>query len=181
LIEINSSLAKNSIFMAKSNPFFKTIIPIVVALLFCCNVVAQVKHPIKKPVHKVDVANPIKPINQSISTTEPIIEKDAIEKKDNIYNHTDSEFAKFPGGLAELYKIFAKRFNAPEQNVSGKVILSFIVEQDGTLSEIHCIKDIGFGTCEEAIRVLNSTPKWIPGIKNGKPARTQYTFPISIL
>jgi Gram-negative bacterial TonB protein C-terminal len=163
--------------MTNSNPFFNKTALVILLFLFCFNVVAQVKHPIKKPVHKVDVVNPI---NQSISTTEPIIEKDAIEKKDNICNHTDSEFAKFPGGLAELYKIFAKRFNAPEQNVSGKVILSFIVEQDGTLSEIHCIKDIGFGTCEEAIRVLNGTPKWIPGIKNGKPARTQYIFPISI-
>ena len=68
---------------------------------------------------------------------------------------------------------------AREKNIQGKVQLSFIVDIDGSLSEIKVLKGIGGGCDEEAIRVLKNSPQWKPGIQNGKPVRVSYTMPIS--
>ena len=68
---------------------------------------------------------------------------------------------------------------AREKNIQGKVQLSFIVEIDGSLSEIKVLKGIGGGCDEEAIRVLKNSPQWKPGIQNGMPVRVSYTMPIS--
>ena len=66
------------------------------------------------------------------------------------------------------------------QGFKGKLIVSFIIETDGRLSDIKVLKDLGYGTSEEAIRVLQSSPKWIPGKQNGKPVRVAYSLPINI-
>ena len=58
--------------------------------------------------------------------------------------------------------------------------MSFIVETDGSLSNIKTIKDIGYGTGDEAIRVLKNSPKWKPGKIGEKPVRAEYSLPISI-
>ena len=62
----------------------------------------------------------------------------------------------------------------------GKIFLSFVVETDGTLSDIKTIKDIGFGTGTEAENVLHKLPKWIPGKKDGNLVRVLYLLPIPI-
>jgi protein TonB len=67
-----------------------------------------------------------------------------------------------------------------EEGLSGKIMVSFIVETDGSLSNIKVLKDIGYGSGAEAIRVLKKSPKWMPGKQNGKPVRVEYTMPISI-
>ena len=64
--------------------------------------------------------------------------------------------------------------------MSGKVYVTFVVEKDGSLTDIKVIRDIGFGTGKEAIRVLKSSPKWTPGEKNGKKVRVLYSIPITI-
>jgi protein TonB len=56
--------------------------------------------------------------------------------------------------------------------------LSFIVEKDGSLSDIKVLRGIGGGLDEEAVRVLKSSPNWKPGIMNGRPVRVAYTMPI---
>ncbi|MBC7438691.1 MAG: energy transducer TonB, partial [Flavobacterium sp.] len=60
-------------------------------------------------------------------------------------------------------------------------IVQFVVEKDGKLTDIKILRDLGFGTGKEAIRVLNSSPKWKPGIQNGRPVRVLYNLPISIV
>lgn len=67
---------------------------------------------------------------------------------------------------------------ARENNLQGRVILSFVVEKDGDLSDIKVLRGIGGGTDEEAVRVLENSPKWKPGILSGKPVRVAYTMPI---
>jgi periplasmic protein TonB len=73
------------------------------------------------------------------------------------------------------------RFPGPaqEQQVSGKVILSFVVEKDGHLSNIVVERSAGYGFDEEAVRVLKLAKAWKPGIQNGQPVRVKYTIPIS--
>ena len=60
------------------------------------------------------------------------------------------------------------------------VIVHFVVEKDGSLTDIKVIRDIGYGTGKEAIRVLKKCPKWTPGEQNGKKVRVLYSLPITI-
>ena len=62
------------------------------------------------------------------------------------------------------------------KKLKGNVVVNFIIEKDGTLSNFKIIKDLSFGTGEELIRVLKKTGKWKHGLKDGKPVRTFFTF-----
>lgn len=87
------------------------------------------------------------------------------------------------GGIDNYYKFLGKKINYPapakEAGTQGNVILTFVVERDGSLTEIKALRDPGNGLAEEAIRVLKLAPHWTPGIQNGKKVRVQYTIPIS--
>ena len=88
---------------------------------------------------------------------------------------------KFTGGIGGFYNYIAKNFQVPEkEGLAGKVIVNFIVEIDGSLSNIEVTKDIGYGTKQEAIRVMKESPKWSAGRLKGKPVRVSYTLPINI-
>jgi hypothetical protein len=106
-----------------------------------------------------------------------------VQKGENeVYNTAGiTEKPDFPGGIMEFYKFVGNNFKTPSQpNLKGKVYITFIVEKDGSISDIKNIRDIGFGTGEEAIRVLKICPKWIPGKMNGEPVRVMYSLPITI-
>ncbi|MDI5899000.1 energy transducer TonB [Flavobacterium yafengii] len=110
-------------------------------------------------------------------------ENQFVQKGENeVYNTAGiTEKPDFPGGIMEFYKFVGNNFKTPEQpNLKGKVYITFIIEKDGSLSDIKNIRDIGFGTGEEAIRVLKLCPKWIPGKMNGVPVRVMYSLPITI-
>lgn len=68
---------------------------------------------------------------------------------------------------------------AIENQVQGSVYVHFVIEKDGSLSSAKVERSLGYGTDEEAIRVLKLSPKWKPGSENGKPVRTIYRIPIS--
>lgn len=89
----------------------------------------------------------------------------------------------FPGGMDKFYKYLAKTIRYPEmaqeQGIQGKVFLSFIIEKNGALTDIKIERKLGYGTDEEAVRVLKGSPKWMPGIQNGKAVRVKYNIPIS--
>lgn len=63
---------------------------------------------------------------------------------------------------------------------SGKIYLKFFIVKDGSLTDIEIIRDLGFGLGDEAVRVIKESPKWIPGLENGKPVRMMYNLPITI-
>ncbi len=78
----------------------------------------------------------------------------------------------FPGGNDGFYQFVANNFKQPEvPQLIGKVFVSFVVEKDGTLTDIRVIKDVGFGAGAEAERVMRLSPRWRPGVKEGKPVR----------
>jgi len=87
---------------------------------------------------------------------------------------------QFPGGIQAFYSYIAKNYNKPKAagNASGKVYVTFVIEKDGHIDDIKVIRDIGFGTAEEAIRVLKECPLWTPGQQNGRAVRVQYSLPI---
>lgn len=113
---------------------------------------------------------------------------DSVTKKaitNPIYNVDDIEIKpEFPGGITKFYEFIANNYKMPENakknTINGMLYLSFIVEEDGSLSDFKLLKDLKFGTGEEAIRVLKKSPKWIPGEVDGKKTRTSFSLPMKI-
>lgn len=108
------------------------------------------------------------------STTEPVDE--------TIYNPSGVEIKpEFPGGIVSFYKFIMNNYKAPDvAGLKGQIIISFIVEMDGSLTEIKVLKDIGYGAGKEAIRLFSLSPKWIPAEQNGRKVRCSYQIPIKI-
>lgn len=97
-----------------------------------------------------------------------------------IYNRVDIH-PQYPGGIAKFYEFIGQNYKVPNvKNLKGKVFIQFVIEIDGSLSDIKVMRDIGYGTGMEALRVLALSPKWKPGIQYGKPVRVLYSLPINI-
>jgi len=105
-----------------------------------------------------------------------------LEQGDNhVYTMVDVK-PEFPGGQEMFFKYIAKNFVIPAESPSSvKVLVSFIVEKDGSLTNIKLLRDSGYGTGKEAVRVIKSSPKWKPGFQNGKAVRVEYSVPISVV
>jgi len=90
---------------------------------------------------------------------------------------------EFPGGMDKFYQYVGKNFNNPEvdEAMTMRVYVSFVIEKDGSMSDIQVRRDPGYGLGREAIRVLKSLKtKWAPGIIGGKAVRTAYNLPITV-
>jgi len=89
---------------------------------------------------------------------------------------------EFPGGQKEFDKYIRKNYITPREakEIKGNVFVTFVVEIDGSLTNIKVLRDLGFGTGKEAIRVLEQSPKWIPGQQKGMIVRSTYHLPIAI-
>jgi protein TonB len=105
-----------------------------------------------------------------------------VEEDTNIYNTAGIEVKPdFPGGMEKFYKFVGNNYKTPEEEgLKGKVYVTFVVEKDGSLTDIKVLRDIGYGTGAEAIRVLKKCPRWSPGEQNGKKVRVLYSLPITI-
>lgn len=101
----------------------------------------------------------------------------------NIYNTAGIDVKpEFPGGYEAFYKFVAENYKTPNVvGLNGKVYVAFVIEKDGSITDIRILRDIGHGTGDEAIRVLELSPKWIPGEQNGKKVRCSFGLPISII
>ena len=91
--------------------------------------------------------------------------------------------AEFPGGSIKMYQFLQENINYPSEaqkaNVSGELYVSFVVDKDGSIQEIQILKGLGFGTEEEAIRILRAMPRWRPGKVAGRAVKVLYNLPIS--
>ncbi|WP_449439913.1 TonB family protein [Pedobacter steynii] len=128
-----------------------------------------------------------KTIDKTESLNEVVIKSD--EGNTNVQSEKVYDFVSlekqpiFPGGMEQFYEYLKKSVRYPkeafENKIEGKVFLSFVVETDGSLTDIMVDRKLGSGTDEEAVRVLKESPKWIPGIQDGKKVRVKYNIPIS--
>ena len=93
------------------------------------------------------------------------------------------EMPQFPGGPSALFEYIAQNIKYPvvaeENGVQGRVIVSFVVERDGTITDVRVIKSVDPSLDKEAQRVVKSMPYWIPGKQNGSPVRVKYTVPVT--
>ena len=89
---------------------------------------------------------------------------------------------EFPGGQGALLQYLAKSIKYPviaqENGIQGRVVLSFVIEKDGRLTNIQVLQTPDRSLSEEAIRVLNKSPKWSPGKQRNQVVRVKYTLPV---
>ena len=111
-----------------------------------------------------------------------IVEVEEKEDPDQIFLVVE-ETAAPTGGMPAFYEYVAKKLKYPAQarrmGIEGKVFVEFVIERDGTITDVKAIKGIGAGCDEEAVRVLQSAPKWKPGKQRGKPVRQRMVLPIA--
>lgn len=88
----------------------------------------------------------------------------------------------YPGGEDSRIAFLQQNIKYPEEakelGIQGKVFVTFVVEVDGSITDVRVLRGIGGGCDEEAIRVVKSMPKWIPGKQRGVPVRVQFNLPI---
>lgn len=93
------------------------------------------------------------------------------------------EMPEFPGGQAELMSFIAKSIKYPviaqENGIQGRVVCSFVVNKDGSIVDAQVVRGIDSSLDKEALRVINTMPKWKPGKQRGKPVRVKFTVPIN--
>lgn len=102
--------------------------------------------------------------------------------KDEVFMVAE-QMPEFPGGMKELLKFLQNNLKYPENamknNVQGRVIVQFVVEKDGTLTEFKVARSVDPDLDAEALRVLQTMPKWKPGMQRGKIVRVKFTVPVS--
>jgi len=102
----------------------------------------------------------------------------------HVYNLNEVDVQpEFNGGQKELIKYVSSNIKYPaaarQANIQGKVQVAFVVEKDGSVSDVKVIKGIGGGCDEEAVRLIRNSPKWRPGVAKGAIVRTNYLLPIT--
>jgi protein TonB len=109
-----------------------------------------------------------------------VVEDEVVEQE--IFKIVE-EMPSFPGGEAKLMEFVAKNVKYPqiarETGIQGRVFVNFVVEPDGSVSNVSVLRGIGGGCDEEAMRVVKTMPKWKPGKQRGKPVRVQYMLPVN--
>ena len=123
--------------------------------------------------------------NADVTIDEPVGNSDAKvteEDPNKVFTAVEQEPA-FPGGMEKFYAYLNKNIRYPavakENGTQGKVIVSFICEIDGSLTQIKVLRGIGDGCDDEAMRVIRNSPRWTPGVQNGRKVRVSYSVPIS--
>ena len=120
-------------------------------------------------------------------TEEPVIEELVFEYapqeevSDEVFEIVEKSAAPAIG-MPEFYRYVASNLVYPEAakaaGVEGKVYLQFVVDQQGVISQVTTLKGLGFGCDQEAIRVMESSPKWIPAKQQGRPVKSKVTLPL---
>lgn len=109
----------------------------------------------------------------------PVEEKEDVDQIFLVVEET----ATPKGGMGAFYKYVGDKMKYPAQarrmGIEGKVFVEFVINRDGSITDVKAIKGIGAGCDEEAVRVVQSAPPWNPGKQRGKPVRQRYVVPIT--
>jgi protein TonB len=125
---------------------------------------------------------------QTQGTDIPDLDKIDIKEPAGVKNTSEKTYSavdqnpQFPGGIEEFYNFMKTNLRYPsiakQKEIQGKVFVSFVVDRDGSLTDVKVVKSLSRETDAEAIRLIQSSPKWNPGVQNGKPVRIKYTAPV---
>lgn len=116
-------------------------------------------------------------------TTEEKVEEQSEEEEQPVVTMGEVEqLPQFPGGMAQLMKWLTAHLKYPENakmaKISGKVVVAFVVNTDGTVADVKLVKGTDPSLDNEALRVVKAMPKWSPGRAGGKPCRTLVHLPV---
>ena len=119
--------------------------------------------------------------DESIPIPNPYLDID-LESSDRVFDVVE-QMPSFPGGSKKLMEYLSEKTRYPkdleETCIQGRVILTFVVEKDGSISDVKVVRSLDPLLDKEAVRVVSSMPKWIPGKQNGVALRVKYTIPVT--
>jgi protein TonB len=128
-------------------------------------------------------------VNLDIEVTQDTKVEEIVVKAEEPKEETDEIFtiveesAAPKGGMGAFYKYVTDKMKYPPQarrmGIDGKVFVEFVVNKDGSISDVRAVKGIGAGCDEEAVRVVQSAPAWTPGKQRGKPVKQRMVLPIT--
>ncbi|MBB1192391.1 hypothetical protein DNC80_01755 [Flavobacterium sp. SOK18b] len=125
----------------------------------------------------------VDPISSNIEAPISSIITYSDDNADNmVYDKSAVEIKpEFPGGQQKLDLFINQNYNLTDPLASkGKIYVTFTIEKDGSLTNIKLLRDFGYGSGEEVIRILKTAPKWIPAKQNGKNLRVKNAIMILI-
>ena len=128
--------------------------------------------------------NVVNPTNEknNITILRAVGDDSTVSDKEKVYQVVEQQ-PSFPGGREELFKYLAYNMiypaDAAKNKVEGRVLVTFVIEHDGSISNVNVVNSVYPSLDKEAIRVVSEMPKWIPGKANGKTVRVKYTIPIT--
>lgn len=121
-------------------------------------------------------------VTEETKVEEVIVVEAPKEEVDEIFTIVE-ESAAPKGGMAAFYKYVGDKMKYPAQarrmGIEGRVFVEFVINKDGSISDVRAVKGIGAGCDEEAVRVVQSAPQWTPGKQRGKPVKQRMVLPIT--
>ncbi len=133
-------------------------------------------------VGSVDITEGTNDLNKII-VKEHVIEQPKVEEEQPMTMAMVEQKPQFAGGEAEMYKWLSANIVYPpaaaEEGVSGRVVVEFVVGKDGSITNVRVVRPRHPALDKEALRVVKSMPKWIPGRNNGQPVKVTYTLPVT--
>lgn len=118
---------------------------------------------------------------ENVEVQNVIVEEEEEDVEEQVFLVVEDD-PEYPGGLEALSQFIAANIKYPqlakENNITGRVFVTFVVEKDGRVTDVKVLRDIGGGCGAEAVRVVKSMPRWKPGKQLGKPVRTQFNLPV---
>lgn len=133
-------------------------------------------------IHEVGIINAEARADEALEFTRVEVKEEVEEAEEEVFLVVEED-PEFPGGLEALSKFIADNIKYPqlakENNITGRVFVSFVVEKDGRVGQVKILRDIGGGCGNEAVRVVKLMPRWKPGKQRGKAVRTQFNLPVN--
>lgn len=116
-----------------------------------------------------------------LKAKEVIADEKPKEEETKVFDVVE-QMPEFPGGQGALFEYLSKNTRYPavaeENNIQGRVIVTFVVERDGSITDVKVAKGVDPSLDKEAMRVVKSMPRWIPGKQNGTSVRVKFTVPV---
>ena len=110
-------------------------------------------------------------------------QKTVVAQKNQEVFDVVEQMPEYPGGMQAFIEYLQQNVKYPvdaeKQKVEGKVLATFVVETDGSISDVEVVRPVFPSLDAEAVRVLSGMPKWKPGMQSGKVVRVKYTVPIN--
>lgn len=130
----------------------------------------------------IDITEGTNDLNK-ITIKEEVIAEPKVEDEQPMNIAMVEQKPEFPGGEAEMYKWLGNNIVYPsaasEEGIQGRVVVEFVVGRDGSITNVRVVRPRHPALDKEAVRVIKSMPKWIPGRNNGQPVKVTYTLPVS--